>query len=120
MVKSMVEFANLTNIQVIAEGIECEEELKTLLKLGVHNGQGYFLRKPNEELKPAEKDAVEIIKKFHSKKNARMKDCSISQKEFRVNLFRFSSYKRRPMLHYPRQNMLYQTKRITLCIQITR
>lgn len=43
MVKAMVEFANLTNIQLIAEGIECEEELKVLLKLGVHNGQGYFL-----------------------------------------------------------------------------
>lgn len=93
MVKSMVEFANLTNIQVIAEGIECEEELKTLLKLGVHNGQGYFLRKPNEELKPVEKEAVEIIQKFHNKKNTRMKDCNIGQKEFRVNLFRFSSYK---------------------------
>ena len=45
MVKSLVEFANLTNIELIAEGVECEEELKALLKLGVHNAQGYFLRK---------------------------------------------------------------------------
>ncbi len=42
MVKSLVEFANLTHIELVAEGIECEEELKTLLKLGVHNGQGFF------------------------------------------------------------------------------
>ena len=39
MVKSMAEFANLTNIRLIAEGIECEEELKVLLKLGVTYGQ---------------------------------------------------------------------------------
>lgn len=65
MVKSMVEFANLVNIQLVAEGIECEEELITLLKLGVHNGQGYFIRKPDAELKSVEKDAFEIIKKYN-------------------------------------------------------
>lgn len=68
MVKAMVEFANLANIQLIAEGIECEEELKMLLKLGVHNGQGFFLRKPDEELKPVENAAMEVIQKYHKKK----------------------------------------------------
>lgn len=72
MIKSMVEFANLTNIQLIAEGIECEEELKKLLKLGVHHGQGYFLRRPNEDFKGVEKEAVDIIQKFNSKKAVRL------------------------------------------------
>ena len=45
-----------------------EEELKMLLKLGVHNGQGFFLRKPDEELKPVENAAMEVIQKYHKKK----------------------------------------------------
>lgn len=93
MVKSMVEFADLANIQLVAEGIECEEELKTLLKLGVHNGQGYFLRKPDEELKGVEKAAAEIIHKYNKKKIAKMKKYNAEVKEYRVILFKFESYK---------------------------
>lgn len=93
MVKSMVEFANLTNIQLIAEGIECEGELKTLLKLGVHNGQGYFLRKPNEELKPVEKNALEIIEKFNKKKESNRNIRNLTGKEHCVVLFKIDSSK---------------------------
>lgn len=93
MVKAMVEFANLTNIQLIAEGIEAEEELKTLLMLGVHNGQGYFLRKPNEELKGIEKNALEIIHKHNSKTTAHDKLQGSSVGEFRVVLFKIENYK---------------------------
>ena len=89
----MVEFANLTNIQLIAEGIECEEELKTLLKLGVHNGQGYFLRKPDEELKQIEKNAIDIINKFINKKSFLMKKNKTNTKEYRAILFKFENYK---------------------------
>ena len=93
MVKSMVEFANLVNIQLVAEGIECEEELKALLKLGVHNGQGYFLRKPDEELKGVEKAAIDIIHKYNDKKAAKVKKYNTETKEFRAVLFKFESYK---------------------------
>lgn len=92
MVKSMVEFANLTNIQLVAEGIETEEELKTLIKLGVHNGQGYFLRKPDAELKGVEKKALEIIQKFQRKKTLKEKVTNVSG-EFRVVLFHFENCK---------------------------
>lgn len=92
MVKSMVEFANLTNIQLIAEGIEREEELKALLKLGVHNGQGYFLRKPNEQLKGVEKEALEVIKKFNRKKTVKNRVNSVAG-DFCVVLFKFENYK---------------------------
>lgn len=93
MVKSLVEFANLTHIELIAEGIECEEELKTLLKLGVHNGQGFFLRTPDEEPKDVEKAAIEIIHKYNDKKAARMKKYSGRTKKFRAVLFTFDNYK---------------------------
>lgn len=93
MVKAMVEFANLANIQLVAEGIECKEELIALLNLGVHNGQGYFLRKPSEELKDVENDAIEIIRNFNEKKTAKIKKCNAEQKEFRAVLFKIESYK---------------------------
>jgi len=93
MVKSLVEFANLTHIQLVAEGIECEEELKTLLKLGVHNGQGFFLRTSDEELKGVDKAAIEIIHKYNDKKAARMKKYDGRTKEFRAVLFTFENYK---------------------------
>lgn len=93
MVKSMVEFANLTNIQLVAEGIENEEELKALLKLGVHNGQGYFLRRPDAELKEIEKYALEVISKFNAKKSAKIKNYHTETKEFRAVLFKIENYK---------------------------
>lgn len=92
MVKSMVEFANLTNIQLIAEGIECKEELKTLIRLGVHNGQGYFLRKPKEEFGEIEKTAMEVIQKFQ-KKAAYGRNKNADVGEFRLVVFKIENYK---------------------------
>jgi len=40
--KALVDFGKNSDIQLIAEGIETEEELKTLLKLNVDFGQGVF------------------------------------------------------------------------------
>lgn len=92
MVKSLVEFANLTNIQLVAEGIECKEELKALIKLGVHNGQGYFLRKPNEEFGEIDKKAIEVIQK-QNKKKMELKGLQNSGGEFRLVLFKIENYK---------------------------
>ena len=39
-------FAKNINSKVIAEGIEKEKELQTLLELGVDYGQGYYIKKP--------------------------------------------------------------------------
>lgn len=50
IVKSFVQLGNNTNIRIIAEGIETKEELKTLIKLGVHAAQGYYLSKPSTKL----------------------------------------------------------------------
>lgn len=46
LVDSFVRFGRRTGAQVVAEGIETEEELRTLADLDVNYGQGYFLSKP--------------------------------------------------------------------------
>ena len=63
------------------------------MKLGVHNGQGYFLRKPDEELKGVEKVAIDIIRKYNNKKANKVVNYSARTKEFRAVLFRFENYK---------------------------
>ncbi len=93
MVKSMVDFANLTDIQLIAEGIETEEELKTLINLGVHNGQGYFLCMPDRNLKEIEKRIIHIIQKINLKKFSHKVINDNSSSVFRVVLFKFEKYK---------------------------
>lgn len=50
MVESIVVFCESANIHVIAEGIETKEELETLVQLGVHYGQGYYLQRPQPEI----------------------------------------------------------------------
>lgn len=55
-VSSTVEFCRQSGISVIAEGIENEEELAAVIRLGVDYGQGYHLAQPNsvfQELSPA-------------------------------------------------------------------
>ncbi|MEY8356930.1 EAL domain-containing protein [Lachnospiraceae bacterium 54-53] len=44
--KAMVDFSKNAGILMIAEGIETEAELKTLIKLNVDLGQGFFLDVP--------------------------------------------------------------------------
>jgi diguanylate cyclase (GGDEF)-like protein len=46
LVDSFVRFGRRTGAQVVAEGIETEEEMRTLADLDVSYGQGYFLSKP--------------------------------------------------------------------------
>lgn len=62
VVNSMVEFSKSTGIQLIAEGIETEKELRTLIHLGVQYGQGFFLQRPNEQIIEIDKDLVDSIR----------------------------------------------------------
>ncbi|AOY77475.1 EAL domain-containing protein [Clostridium formicaceticum] len=48
LLKSFQQFSHITNIQVIAEGIETSEELKTLIEIGIPYGQGYYIQRPSE------------------------------------------------------------------------
>lgn len=49
LVEGLVKFCHSENISLIAEGIETEEELRQLVRLGVDYGQGYFLGRPDRQ-----------------------------------------------------------------------
>ena len=69
IVKSMHEFSKLTDCNLIAEGIETEDELKTLIDIGVQYGQGYFIQKPEESIIPIKDEVINTIKKLNIKEN---------------------------------------------------
>ncbi len=46
LMETFVAFAEKIGCRLIAEGIETEAELATLMRLGVHYGQGFHLRRP--------------------------------------------------------------------------
>lgn len=46
LIETFVAFAGRIGCFIIAEGIETENELRTLIKAGVHYGQGYHLGRP--------------------------------------------------------------------------
>ncbi len=43
---SLIAFAETIGCEVIAEGVECQEELETLWSFGVHKAQGYHIGRP--------------------------------------------------------------------------
>lgn len=69
LIKSLTEFASLTNTQLIAEGIETNGELSKLIDIGVHFGQGFYMQKPNANILPLKDDIIFAIKDANSKKN---------------------------------------------------
>lgn len=69
IVKGMVEFSKVSNIFIIAEGIETYEELNTLVNLGVQYGQGYLIQKPNSEILEIGQDVVQKLKKSNLDEN---------------------------------------------------
>lgn len=68
LVKGMVELSKVSNIFLIAEGIETYEELDTIVNLGVQYGQGYFIQKPDVEVQEIKQDVLHALKKVNLKK----------------------------------------------------
>lgn len=48
LMKGLVALSNYCNMKIIAEGIECKEDLQAIIELGVYGAQGYFLQRPLE------------------------------------------------------------------------
>jgi len=48
-VKSLVEVGKNFNIKILAEGVETEEQFKTLKRMGINYYQGYYIVKPMEK-----------------------------------------------------------------------
>lgn len=61
LLETFVTFASKINSALIAEGIEEEEDLKTLKRLGVTYGQGFYIAKPAYPLPQVKGGIIELI-----------------------------------------------------------
>lgn len=68
LVKGMVELSKISNIRLIAEGIESAEELETLIGLGVQYGQGYLIQHPDCTVKEIKAEITRKIRNANLKK----------------------------------------------------
>jgi len=50
LVAALVGWAEALDTAVVAEGVECPEELAALLEIGVHQAQGFLFGRPAERL----------------------------------------------------------------------
>ncbi len=62
IITNIVNYAHQWDMLIIAEGIETEEELRTVLELDVDLLQGYFLARPGEVPSAINKDALKVIR----------------------------------------------------------
>lgn len=73
VIDSLIYLAEKINCRVIAEGIETESEMNTLLMMGAHYGQGYYISRPTFP-KPLQISALladQIKRRTDSKKQSR-------------------------------------------------
>ncbi len=75
LIKTFFEFCMVTDIKLIAEGIETENELNTLIDIGIDYGQGYFIQKPSEKIADINND----LKIHISLKNAKKKELYVNR-----------------------------------------
>lgn len=69
LVRSMVELSHISNISLIAEGVETREELTTLINLGVQYAQGYYLQRPDDQMKGIREEALAVLTETNRRKN---------------------------------------------------
>jgi len=81
LIETFVTFAQKINSEIIAEGIETPEELQTLMEMGIHYGQGYFLARPGNPAPAVNRRAREVFaRQFIPPKETPAKDhCPIKQ-----------------------------------------
>lgn len=70
LVELIIKHCKRMNFLVIAEGIETEEELRCLIRLGADYGQGFLLGKPEENFVDAigDENVMSILKSVQKKK----------------------------------------------------
>lgn len=68
LIKTLYEFCLVSDIKVVAEGIETESELQALIDIGVNFGQGYYIQKPSPELQPVGTPVLDAIRRQNCKK----------------------------------------------------
>ncbi len=70
MFEYAVDFAGKHNMRVIAEGIETEEELRTVIRLGADLLQGFYLARPNEVPQQASDVSLAVIQSLQQDEEA--------------------------------------------------
>ncbi|MFZ7101998.1 MAG: GGDEF domain-containing protein [Peptococcaceae bacterium] len=61
LLETFQKFALMTNMSIIAEGIETEDELKALVDIGIDYGQGYYIQRPSEGFLSISPEAKAVI-----------------------------------------------------------
>ena len=69
LIKTFHDFCRITDIKLIAEGIETKGELDTLIDIGIDYGQGFFIQMPSKEIKPVEERIKTLILERNDTKN---------------------------------------------------
>ena len=87
-VKDIIAFSHDNNIMALAEGIETEEELETVINLGVDLIQGYYTARPSDKVvKEIQSDIKDEIVKFSvCKANNRTRKDYVAGREERISL----------------------------------
>jgi EAL domain-containing protein (putative c-di-GMP-specific phosphodiesterase class I) len=60
---AFVTFAKKMDSMIIAEGIEMEEELEEVIRLGIDCGQGYYIARPNDPVEAIDESVISQISK---------------------------------------------------------
>ena len=69
IVKGLQGLSQISNIHLIAEGIEISSELETLINLGIKYGQGYLIQKPCRDILPLTAETITLIHELNRKKS---------------------------------------------------
>ena len=64
IIKNLIKLGRSKNITVLAEGVETEDELETVIECGVDLLQGYYINRPVFEPQPVEPELVRKIRKL--------------------------------------------------------
>lgn len=64
MLLNLLSYAKERHIKVIAEGVETEEEMKTLIKFGIDYMQGHYIGMPEKRPKRISEELIETIKEI--------------------------------------------------------
>lgn len=62
LVRALADFGRRSNVRVVAEGIETEGELATLMSVGVPWGQGFLLGRPSAVVEPLAEDVKRLLR----------------------------------------------------------
>ena len=64
IINNLVKLARENRVRVLAEGVETEEEMRTVIECGIDLLQGYYLARPVFDPEPLAPELVEKIRRM--------------------------------------------------------